>query len=244
MANAFLDYIIELLYPVRCPFCTEIVIPKGERVCAGCKEKLPYIKEPRCMKCSKPIGNDREEYCSDCARKNHQYNRGFAVWRYDETMKRSIADFKYRSRKDNARFYVSEIIRLYGDKIKEISPDVIVPIPLHRSKYNERGYNQAQLLALPIGKELGIPVLPRLLLRKKKTLPQKNLSDKERLKNLTEAFGYNERLAVEYKKQIKKVLLVDDIYTTGSTIEACTHVLKSNGVLEVFFLVLCIGEGF
>ncbi|NLC20027.1 MAG: ComF family protein [Clostridiales bacterium] len=244
MANAFLDYIIELLYPVRCPFCTEIVIPKGERVCAGCKEKLPYINEPRCMKCSKPISNDREEYCSDCARKNHQYNRGFAVWRYDETMKRSIADFKYRSRKDNARFYVSEIIRLYGDKIKEISPDVIVPIPLHRSKYNERGYNQAQLLALPIGKELGIPVLPRLLLRKKKTLPQKNLSDKERLKNLTEAFGYNERLAVEYKKQIKKVLLVDDIYTTGSTIEACTHVLKSNGVLEVFFLVLCIGEGF
>jgi len=229
---------------VRCPFCTEIVVPKGERVCTGCKEKLPYIKEPRCMKCSKPIGNDREEYCSDCARKDHHYSRGFAVWRYDETMKRSIADFKYRGRKENARFYVSEIIRLYGDKIKEISPDVIVPVPLHRSKYNERGYNQAQLLALPIGKELGIPVLPRLLLRKKKTLPQKNLSDKERLKNLTEAFGYNERLAVEYKKQIKKVLLVDDIYTTGSTIEACTHVLKSNGVLEVFFLVLCIGEGF
>jgi len=244
MANPFLDSIVDIIYPVRCPFCSEIVVPKGERVCAGCAGKLPYIGEPRCKNCSKPIVSDQEEYCSDCSRREYHYNRGFAVWRYNEMMKRSIADFKYRSRKDNAKFYVKEIIRLYGNTIQALSPDVIVPVPLHRSKYIERGFNQAEILALAVGKELGIPVLPGLLVRTKKTLPQKNLSDKERLKNLTEAFGYNARLASEYGRDIKKVLLIDDIYTTGSTIEACTNVLKSNGVLEVFFVVLCIGEGF
>lgn len=242
--NPFINKIIDLIYPGRCPFCTEIVIPKGERVCSSCKQKLPYISEPRCMKCSKPVDSDEKEYCSDCSRKAYHYNRGYAVWLYNEIMKRSIADFKYRGRKDYAVFYVNEIIRLYGDKIKSISPDVIVPVPIHRSKYIERGYNQAQILALLIGKELNIPVLSGLLLRNKKTLPQKKLNDIERLKNLSEAFCYNVKIAGKYKRQIKKVLLVDDIYTTGSTIEACTNVLKSNGVTEVYFIVLCIGLGF
>ena len=248
MANAFLERIIDIIYPVRCPFCSEIVVPKDKRACADCQKKLPYIDGPRCAKCSKPIYDDRQEYCSDCARRSFHYNKGFAVWLYNETMKRSIADFKYHSRKDNAVFYVQELIRLYGEAILKLSPDVIVPVPLHRSKYIQRGYNQAQILAIPLGRELGIPVLPGLLYRKKKTQPQKKLDDKERLKNLAEAFAYNtgiaSKYAVEYNKQIKRVLIVDDIYTTGSTIEACTNVLKANGVLEVYFVVLCIGEGF
>lgn len=244
MANVFLDKIIDLIYPVRCPFCNEIVIPKGKRVCPACMEKLPYINEPRCMKCSKPIENEEAEYCSDCSRKAYHYDRGYAIWIYNDIMKRSIANFKYRSRKDNAVFYVNEIIRLYGNTIKALSPDVIVPVPIHHSKYLERGYNQAQILALPIGRELNIPVLPGLLLRSKKTMPQKKLSDKERLRNLSEAFSYNAKAAFEYNKPIQRVLLVDDIYTTGSTIEACTNILKANGISKVFFIVLCIGEGF
>jgi ComF family protein len=196
------------------------------------------------MKCSKPIEYEEKEYCSDCTRKAYHYNKGYAVWTYNESMKRSIADFKYKSKKENASFYINEILRLYGNVIKALSPDVIVPVPIHRSKYIERGYNQAEILALPIGKELNIPVLPKLLLRNKKTLPQKKLSDKERLRNLSEAFCYNSKAGCKYKKLIKRVLLIDDIYTTGSTIEACTNVLKANGVLDVFFIVLCIGEGF
>jgi len=244
MANSLWEKFIDLIYPVRCPFCAEIVVPKGERICASCKRSLPYINEPRCLKCSKPIENEQKEYCSDCSRKSYHYDRGYAVWIYNETMRRSIADFKYRSRKENAIFYANEVIRLYGDEIIALDPDAIVPVPIHRSKYIERGYNQAEILAKLIGKELNMPVLPGLLLRNKKTLPQKQLSDKERLKNLSEAFCYNAKAASKHNKPIKRVLLVDDIYTTGSTIEACTNVLKSNGVLEVFFTVLCIGEGF
>lgn len=244
MANAFSDKLLDIIYPARCPFCNEIVVPKGNRVCPACLTKLPYINEPRCVKCSKPVENEEAEYCSDCSRKGYHYERGFALWLYDDMMRHSIADFKYHSRKDNAVFYTDEIIRLYGQTIKAISPDVIVPVPIHRSKYLERGYNQAQILAALLGRNLNIPVLSELLLRSRKTMPQKKLSDKERLKNLSEAFCFHTETSLDYNKPIYRVLLVDDIYTTGSTIEACTNILKANGVAEVYFVVLCIGKGF
>lgn len=236
--------ILDIIYPVRCPVCKEIVIPKGDRICPSCKGKLPYISEPRCMKCSKPIEQEEKEFCSDCERKGYHYDRGHAVWIYDDLMKESIADYKYRGKKEYARFYIDEIIRIYGEYVRKLSPDALVPIPLHRSKYLERGYNQADILARGIGKELGIPVLSDLLIRNKKTMPQKKLSDKERLRNLLEAFQYNGKAAMGYRHKIKRVLLVDDIYTTGSTVEACANVLKAQGILEVHFLVLCIGKGF
>ena len=236
--------ILDIIYPVRCPICEEIIIPKGEKICTPCKEKLQYVCEPRCKKCSKPIEQEEKEYCSDCGRKDFHFEKGFAVWVYDDNMRRSIANFKYHNKKENAGFYVQEVIKHYGESIQKLTPDVIVPIPIHQSKYFERGYNQAEILAKGIGKELGLPVLSRLLIRNKKTLPQKKLSDKERLRNLQEAFRFNEKEAMKYTNIISKVLLVDDIYTTGSTIEACTNVMKSHGIAEVYFVDLCIGKGF
>jgi ComF family protein len=236
--------ILDIIYPVRCPICQTIVIPKGERICSSCKEELPYIIEPKCKKCGKPIEQEEKEYCSDCERKSYHFDKGFALWVYNDDMRRSIADFKYHGKKEYAKFYIDEIIRIYGKSIEKFSPDVIAPVPIHRSKYLKRGYNQADILARGIGKEIGIPVLSQLLLRNKKTLPQKKLSDKERLSNLLEAFQFNENAVKYYHKEITRVLLVDDIYTTGSTVEACTNVLRSQGVYEIYFIVLCIGKGF
>jgi len=125
-----------------------------------------------------------------------------------------------------------------------LSVEGLVPVPIHKSKYRERGYNQAEVLAKGIGRELNIPVLSDLLIRNKKTLPQKQLSDKERLNNLREAFEYNSTYAEKLRRQPDRLMLVDDIYTTGSTIEACTNVLKQNGVSYVYFITLCIGKGF
>ena len=239
-----IQMILDLIYPIRCPLCGEIVIPKGDKICPSCKKKLPLIKEPRCLKCSKSIEHEEKEYCSDCERKAYHFNKGYAVWVYNEDMKHSIANFKYHSKKEFAGFYIDEIVEYYGDTIKKLSPEVIVPVPIHRSKYLERGYNQADILAKGIGRKLGIPVISDLLIRNKKTLPQKKLSDKERLLNLSEAFHMNEKFKRHGDRKISKVLLVDDIYTTGSTIEACTNVLKSNDCSEVYFIVLCIGKGF
>jgi ComF family protein len=236
--------ILDIIYPVRCPVCGEIVLPKGERICAGCKDKLPYIKEPRCMKCSKPMEFAEKEYCSDCERKQYHYDRGFAVWIYNDDLRHSIAEFKYHSKKEYAAFYIEEMLRLYTQTIQKLAPDAVIPVPIHHSKYLERGYNQAEILAKGIGKALGLPVLSRLLVRNKKTLPQKKLNDKERLRNLQEAFGFNEKELRRCPNSLTRILLIDDIYTTGSTVEACTNVLKANGIDHVFFLVICIGKGF
>ena len=239
-----LQYLLTMLYPVRCPICGEIIIPKGNKICSGCKEKLLYIKEPKCKKCGKPLDQEEQEYCGDCERKHFHYDRGYAVWIYDEVMKRSVSAFKYHNKREYADFYITEIIRLYKNQFQKLSPDVIVPVPIHRSKFWERGYNQADILARGIGKELELPVLSELLIRNKRTLPQKKLSDKERLLNLSEAFELNYSIVSAYDGMLTKILLVDDIYTTGSTIEACTRVLKAYGVREVSFVVLCIGKGY
>ncbi len=239
-----LQYLIDMLYPVRCPVCREIVVPKGQRICGGCRDKLRLIEDPRCKKCSKPVEFEEQEYCSDCERKTFQYVRGFSVWVYDSVMKDSIADYKYRNKKENAKFYLEELVRHYGEAIRKLAPDALVPVPIHRSKYKVRGYNQADILARGIGKQLGIPVMSELLVRVKKTLPQKQLDDKERLENLKKAFCMNLREADRYDKRLNRILLVDDIYTTGSTVEACTGILLEYGVEEVYFVTLCIGRGY
>lgn len=236
--------ILDMIYPVRCPICGEIVIPKENKICDPCKEKLQYITEPRCKKCSKPIEQEEKEYCSDCEHKNYHYIKGYAVWMYDEAMRHSIAGFKYHNKREYANFYIDELYRIYGDEIRKIAPDAIVPIPVHKSKYRERGYNQAEILARGLGIRLTIPVLSHLLIRNKKTLPQKQLSDRERLYNLQDAFEYNQAVANHFHKEINTILLVDDIYTTGSTIEACTNVLMANGINDIYFITLCIGKGY
>lgn len=239
-----LQTLLELLYPVRCPICTNIVLPKGDRICPACRDKLQPILEARCMKCGKPIEVEEKEYCNDCIRRNYHYIRGYSLWVYDGAMKKSIGDFKYRNKKEYGIFYIQEIVCLYGKIIERMDPDAIIPVPIHKSKYKERGYNQADVLASGISKELGIPVLSKLLLRNRKTLPQKQLDDKARLRNLQQAFSFNKKEEATYKGQIQRVLLIDDIYTTGSTIEACTNVLIRHGINEVYFLTLCIGQGY
>ena len=239
-----LQAILDMLYPVRCPVCGDIVIPRGSKICCPCEKKLQLIAEPRCKKCSKPIENDQNEYCSDCERKDYHFDHGYSLWVYDSIMKKSISDFKYRYKKEYARYYIEKIVEGYGDTLNRLAPDVLVPVPIHKSKYRERGYNQAEILANGIAKELNLPVMPDLLIRNKKTLPQKQLSDKERLKNLQEAFILNDKALSDYPKMLKRVLLVDDIYTTGSTIEACANVLIKNGIKEIYFITLCIGKGF
>lgn len=236
--------LLDMLYPIRCPVCGDIVTPKDRKICIPCEKKLQVITEPRCKKCSKPIEQDQREYCSDCERKTYHYEYGFSLWVYDPIMKKSISDYKYRYKKEYAEFYIEEIIKNYGDKIKALRLDALIPVPIHKSKYRERGYNQADILAKGIGKKLNIPVLSNLLIRNKKTLPQKQLDDKERLRNLQEAFEFNESLAKSYQNRLNRLMLVDDIYTTGSTIEACTNVLKQNGVSQVYFITLCIGKSF
>lgn len=237
------EEVISMLYPGRCPLCGEIIKRNQRLACDKCYEELEYIEEPRCMCCSKPIEQSETEYCYDCSRKEFYFESGIALWRYSSQMKQSLAMFKYHNRKEYGEFYGEEFVRVYGDTLIELDPDALIPVPVHWTRYIERGYNQAAVIANQIGKRLDIPVIEDLLVRTKKTVAQKYLNDKEREQNLQKAFAVSRNWEkAEYN--LNRVVIIDDIYTTGSTINTCAKVLMQQGIKEIYFGVLCIGSGY
>jgi ComF family protein len=191
------------------------------------------------MRCGKPVDSADEEYCMDCHRLEKHYEQGYPLYQYVSPVKEGLLAMKYNNRREYADFYSQDMLRVFGSKWKELKLDGILPVPIHKHKRRSRGYNQAELLADPISRQLQLPLYKKLLIRTIDTLPQKELDDKERMKNLKSAFLFHEN-----EVKLKKVLLVDDIYTTGATIEACTEVLHQKGVSQVYYTSVCIGRGY
>lgn len=157
-------------------------------------------------------------------------------------MQQSMKAFKYKGRKEYGVFYAEEFAKRYKEKLLSLQIEAIIPVPIHKSKRNLRGYNQAEVIATELGERLHIPVITDLLIRTRKTLPQKELDNKARKRNLEQAFEINRTVLNKYNK-MGKVLLVDDIYTTGNTIEACTKSLIKEEINEIYFASICIGKG-
>lgn len=229
---------LDFFYPPRCPVCDGILLP-GKMLCAACEKEVACVVEPMCRKCGKPISDDRQEYCSDCARRSHSFHQGKAVFVYKMGIKKSLYRFKYSNRREYAAFYAKRAADIYGDWMLRTQVEVIVPIPMYAGKKRRRGYNQAEVFAWALGAEMGIPVDTKLVKRIRNTTPQKELNDKERQRNLKKAFQLTQDI-VEYKK----VLLVDDIYTTGSTMDAVADTLLLGGVRNVYYICISIGAGF
>lgn len=156
-------------------------------------------------------------------------------------MQESVARFKYGGRQEYGKFFGRLLWEQQGEWIRRIAPDLLVPVPLHRSRYRKRGYNQAQILARQLSVHAGVPVADDLLVRTRNTLPQKELTWQEREQNLQHAFQMNIPIRRLYEK-IKCVILIDDIYTTGSTVEMCSRVLHEAGIDHIYVLCLCIGR--
>lgn len=228
--------IINLLFPLRCPVCDDIVNPWGANICTQCMPKLSYIKPPRCLKCGKKVTDSEVEYCHDCTRTKHYFIRGRALYDY-ESAASGIYRFKYQNRQEYADFYGQEIAYYLEPFIREIQPQGFVPIPLHRKKLRKRGYNQSLLLARAASRYTGIPVYD-ILKRVKNTLPLKHLNPIERQKSLKKAF-----IITGNDVKLKTIIVIDDIYTTGSTINEAALVLLDKGAERVFFITLACGAG-
>lgn len=232
------ELMTDILFPRRCPVCGEIVLPKGSLICPGCMAKLSWVRRPVCKKCGKEVADGTIEYCYDCTRHKRTFDYGLSLINYDDTASRSMARIKYNNRREYLDFYSEAMVRKMGKRIQSMNGDVLVPVPVHPSRRRERGFNQAEELAVRLSGPLGIPVNTAILKRERKTAPQKSLDSSGRLKNLEQAFS-----ASALPPGIKNIILVDDIYTTGSTVEACTRVLRKAGAENVYFVTIFIGHG-
>ncbi|MBO5031641.1 MAG: ComF family protein [Lachnospiraceae bacterium] len=229
--------ILNILFPRRCPVCDDIV-PVGEgSICSCCKAKPQYIQEPRCRRCGKQLSDDAAFLCGDCMRRKHVFDYGYALYDY-QSMRKSIYRFKYKGRCEYAEFYAGDIAERLKDALELMGADSIVPVPVHASRLRSRGYNQSALIAAELSRLTGIPMYDRLVKRVKKTVPQKELNIQERQNNLKKAFHISSDVV-----KLNKTILVDDIYTTGSTLDAVALELKRHGAEAVYFITLCIGEG-
>ena len=227
------EALVNMVFPRRCPVCDEIV-PMGDGlICSRCRTKPQYIREPRCRRCGKQLADGMTQYCHDCRQRRHVYDYGYALYDY-QSMRKSM----YGKRCEYAAFYARDICGKLADELRMMDADSIVPVPVHASRKRERGYNQAELVAAELSRLTGIRMYGDLVRRVRKTVPQKELTIQERQNNLKKAFNITTNVV-----KLNKTILVDDIYTTGSTLDAVAMELKRHGVKAVYFIALCIGEG-
>lgn len=238
--SRIISYILDILYPRRCAICDTILRKDEICLCSRCRQNLPIVKGPVCMKCGRPLDDDTKEYCKECRRRDHLFDQGCSPLLYRRGIQPSMMRFKYGSRPEYGEFYGRAIWGFAKRQLQIWKPDVIIPVPLHRSRYRKRGYNQAALIAGTLSKLSGIPMDETLVVRTRKTAPQKGLTGSGRRKNLKDAFEVRKESGKEIPRTI---LLVDDIYTTGSTMDALSEVLKKSGVKNIYFVTGAIAPG-
>ena len=229
------QWLLSVFFPRRCPVCEEIVSPRGALICPDCERALHFLTEPTCQICGREILADDEELCENCKRHRFLFKRSIALIAYDDIAARSISRIKYTGAREFLDYYGQAAVHRRGDEFRRMHIDAIVPVPVHPTRKRKRGYNQATVLAEVMGAALGIPVYASALFRHKKTTASKELNAAERLKNLMSAF-----YAGPIPQDLRRVLLVDDIFTTGATMESCTRTLLAAGVEEVYCFALAI----
>lgn len=228
--------LIGLLYPKRtkCSICGRETF---EAVCSSCLSLLEYIEGRVCLKCGKGIEDEYDaNVCPDCKRDDKNFDMAFSCFQYKDMGKIIIHKLKY----ENCKEVSYTLGRLMYQKIVDegISLDAVVPVPIHESKEAIRGFNQAQLIAEEIASRLGIP-LWNCIARTKATTEQSKLDKINRNLNVHNAFCIN----VLYNNvRNESVLLVDDVYTTGSTADECSRILKLQGVQRVFVVTAATGS--
>ncbi len=225
-----------LLYPPRCPICERLRDIRDPGICSSCRKKIAYASEPRCKKCGKKLKTEGAEYCEDCRSYPHEFTQARAVWLYRDPVRGAVYRFKNGNRREYAGIFAEEMIRQNAVWLCNLQVDFILPVPLHKKKRRLRGYNQAELLAAEISRKSGIPLRRDLLYKSKETEQQKSLTRQKRKANLKDAFLVKEKIPAG-----QSFLLIDDVYTTGSTADAAALVLKEAGAKEVYVLCLCIG---
>ena len=217
---------LNLLFPQRCIGCGK----EGDLICSSCHSSLPRVMPPLCPRCGRPQPSGI--LCSSCVSWRAEIDGIRSPFRFDGVMRQAIHQLKYR----NLRTLAAPLAQLLEDYLSTnpIPGEVLVPVPLHRKRLRERGYNQSSLLARELGKLTSLPVENEYLIRQRHAPPQaRTLTVKERQSNVADAF-----VSCDQRLKDKQVLLIDDVSTSGATLDACAGALKAAGVTSVWGLVL------
>jgi len=248
--------IVDMIYPPRCPLCERILAHHEELICPECARTLLLVQEPKCMKCGKPIGNPEKEYCADCERHPHQFEEGRSALLYERGARGAVDRLKFYNKREYVPFFGMVLENLAVETFFRWRPECLVPVPMHPRKKAERGFDQAALLAEELGRRTGVPVREDILERTRYTKASKRLGKAGRRRNLRGAFSVRCKPAGEDRmipagntaaakggRLPDRVVLIDDIYTTGATMDEAAYALQKAGVGHVFFLTVCIGRG-
>ena len=240
MKSNWKEIVLHIFFPRCCPICNKLLKIQGEKICPICVRKIKFVTEPRCKCCGKGVHSKEVEYCFDCNKKVHNFKEGISLCYYTPLLQKSLAQVKYYNKRQHLDFYCEEMFRVYKRKIHSWGIDIIIPVPLHPKRRRKRGFNQAEEIGRRLSKLFQIPMNTHILFRVSNTKAQKDLNNKESQKNLQGAFLVKKKL----DENIKRVLLVDDIYTTGSTVDECAKELLLSGVKQVYVATIAIGKGY
>lgn len=229
--------LLDVLFPKgkTCALCgAELVAKTRYNLCASCIERLPEIGERRCICCGTEINNEAD-YCISCQNNDHFFEANRAPLKYEGVAEAMIKKLKFGGK----RYIAEELGKLMSDEyIKSgFACDVLCFVPMSTAEQSERGFNQAELLANEVSGRLNITG-EKLLVKVRDTSGQKHLTGRERRDNLKGVFALADRAAVKGKS----VLVIDDVFTTGATINECARTLKRGGAKAVYSLTACITQ--
>ena len=227
---------LDVLLPPRCLGCGAIIDGMSS-LCADCWRGLTFLGPPMCRSCGYPLPQAGVEspVCGACSVEPPVFARARAALRYDDGTRSMILRFKHADRTDIAKTFGSMMARAGAALLADC--DLIAPVPLHRWRLLQRGYNQSALLARTLSNDCRGQVVPDLLQRVQRTASQQGLSGEQRMRNIKiSAFRVHPKHRLRLAN--RRVLLVDDVLTTGATINACTQVLMKGGALAVDVLTL------
>jgi len=236
-----IDWLFDWLYPPRCRACRGRILGRdAEYFCEHCREHIQLVGHPLCNVCGRPFpdasGDDHE--CGVCLERPPQFIAARAWACYpredDHPLREVVQKFKYARKVSLGRPLGRLMARGCQAFLGEIDPDVIVPVPLYPKRLRWRGFNQSVLLAREVSRAYGIPMDPFLLQRRRETAAQTQLAEEERRRNVRGAF----MLDPDRPIRGKRVLIVDDVYTSGATVNECSRTLKQGGAKEIYVLTL------
>lgn len=220
--------LLDLIFPPRCLLCDQ----PGASLCDHCCQSFPRVVPPVCRLCGQPI--DVPGVCRSCRQTPLAIDGIHSVFLFEAGVRKAVHLLKYR----NQQTMAPALAGLMADywRANPLSADLLIPVPLHPARQRERGYNQADLLARALGDMIGLPVITTGFQRVRHTQPQMSLGAAERRENVQGAFTYLSRSDNRISGQ--RVVVIDDVCTTGSTMEACSLALKAAGASVVWGFTL------